>query len=93
MHFFHSIWKNLHLTEIFYTDMSVVSVTNKRYAYGAKNIIPFGGKLVLKSYETDSQNGVIATTFELEGMVYFCPKNKTGSQRDVSFQIGDLYTQ
>ena len=32
MHFFHSIWKNLHLTENFYTDMSVVSVTNKRYA-------------------------------------------------------------
>ena len=31
MHFFHSIWKNLHLTEIFYTDMSVVSVTNMRY--------------------------------------------------------------
>ena len=31
MHFFHSFWKNLHLTEIFYTDMSVVSVTNKRY--------------------------------------------------------------
>jgi len=31
MHFFHSIWKNLHLTENFYTDMSVVSVTNKRY--------------------------------------------------------------
>ena len=29
--FFHSIWKNLHLTEIFYTDMSVVSVTNMRY--------------------------------------------------------------
>ena len=27
MHFFHSIWKNLHLTENFYTDMSVVSVT------------------------------------------------------------------
>ena len=27
--FFHSIWKNLHLTENFYTDMSVVSVTNK----------------------------------------------------------------
>ena len=32
MHFFHSIWKNLHLTEKFYTDMSVVSVTNMRYA-------------------------------------------------------------
>jgi len=32
MHFFHSIWKNLHLTENFYTDMSVVSVTNMRYA-------------------------------------------------------------
>ena len=32
MHFFHSFWKNLHLTENFYTDMSVVSVTNKRYA-------------------------------------------------------------
>ena len=31
MHFFHSIWKNLHLTENFYTDMSVVSVTNMRY--------------------------------------------------------------
>ena len=31
MHFFHSIWKNLHLTEKFYTDMSVVSVTNMRY--------------------------------------------------------------
>ena len=31
MHFFHSIWKNLHLTENFYTDMSVVSVTNKGY--------------------------------------------------------------
>ena len=31
MHFFHSFWKNLHLTENFYTDMSVVSVTNKRY--------------------------------------------------------------
>ena len=30
--FFHSFWKNLHLTENFYTDMSVVSVTNKRYA-------------------------------------------------------------
>ena len=29
--FFHSIWKNLHLTENFYTDMSVVSVTNIRY--------------------------------------------------------------
>ena len=29
--FFHSIWKNLHLTENFYTDMSVVSVTNMRY--------------------------------------------------------------
>ena len=29
--FFHSFWKNLHLTENFYTDMSVVSVTNKRY--------------------------------------------------------------
>ena len=35
----------------------------------------------------------LATTFEIEGMVYFCPKNKTGSQMDVSFQIGDLYTQ
>ena len=33
MHFFHSFWKNLHLTEIFYTDMSVVSVTNKRYGW------------------------------------------------------------
>ena len=33
MHFFHSFWKNLHLTENFYTDMSVVSVTNKRYGY------------------------------------------------------------
>ena len=32
MHFFHSFWKKLHLTENFYTDMSVVSVTNKRYA-------------------------------------------------------------
>ena len=32
MHFIHSIWKNLHLTEIFYTDMSVVFVTNMRYA-------------------------------------------------------------
>ena len=32
MHFFHSFWKNLHLTENSYTDMSVVSVTNKRYA-------------------------------------------------------------
>ena len=32
MHFFHSIWKNLHLTENFYTDISVVSVTNMRYA-------------------------------------------------------------
>ena len=31
MHFFHSIWKNLNLTENFYTDMSVVSVTNMRY--------------------------------------------------------------
>ena len=31
MHFFHSIWKNLHLTENFYTHMSVVSVTNMRY--------------------------------------------------------------
>ena len=31
--FFHSIWKNLHLTENFYTDMSVVSVTNMRYVY------------------------------------------------------------
>ena len=31
MHFFHSFWKNLHLTENFYTDMSVVSVTNIRY--------------------------------------------------------------
>ena len=31
--FFHSLWKNLHLTENFYTDMSVVSVTNMRYAY------------------------------------------------------------
>ena len=31
MHFFHSIWKTLHLTENFYTDMSVVSVTNMRY--------------------------------------------------------------
>ena len=30
MHFFHSFWKNLHLTENFYTDMSVVSVTNMR---------------------------------------------------------------
>ena len=33
MHFFHSIWKNLHLTENFYTDMSVVSVTNMRYVF------------------------------------------------------------
>ena len=33
MHFFHSIWKNLHLTENFYTDMSVVSVTNMRYGH------------------------------------------------------------
>ena len=33
MHFFHSFWKNLHLTENFYTDMSVVSVTNKRYVH------------------------------------------------------------
>merc|ERR1712004_85356 len=32
--FFHSIWKNLHLTENFYTDMSVVSVTNMRYDTG-----------------------------------------------------------
>ena len=31
MHFFHAIWKDLHLTENFYTDMSVVSVTNMRY--------------------------------------------------------------
>ena len=31
MHFFHSNWKNLHLTENFYTDMSVVSMTNMRY--------------------------------------------------------------
>ena len=31
MHFFHSFWTNLHLTENFYTDMSVVSVTNMRY--------------------------------------------------------------
>ena len=31
MHFFHSFWKNLHLTENFYTDMSVVSVTNVKY--------------------------------------------------------------
>ena len=44
--------------------------------YGAINIIPFGGILVLKSYEIDSQNGVIATIFELEGMVYFCPKKQ-----------------
>ena len=29
--FFHSFWKNLHMTENFYTDMSVVSVTNMRY--------------------------------------------------------------
>ena len=29
--FFHLTWKNLHLTENFYTDMSVVSVTNMRY--------------------------------------------------------------
>ena len=35
MHFFHSIWKNLHLTEIFYTDVSVVSVTNMKYGYKA----------------------------------------------------------
>ena len=35
MHFFHSFWKNLHLTEIFYTDMSVVSVTNMRYVSNA----------------------------------------------------------
>ena len=33
MHFFHSFWKNLHLAENFYTDMSVVSVTNMRYGY------------------------------------------------------------
>ena len=33
MHFFHSFWKNLHLTENFYTDMSLVSVTNKRYGF------------------------------------------------------------
>ena len=33
MHFFHSFWKNLHLTENFYTDMSVVSVTNMRYVW------------------------------------------------------------
>ena len=33
MHFFHSIWKNLHLTENLYTDMSVVSVTNIRYGW------------------------------------------------------------
>ena len=33
MHFFHSIWKKLHLTENFYTDMSVVSVTNMRYGF------------------------------------------------------------
>ena len=31
IHFFHSIWKNLHQTENFYTDMFVVSVTNMRY--------------------------------------------------------------
>ena len=31
--FFHSIWKNLHLTKFFYTDMSVVSVTNMRYDF------------------------------------------------------------
>ena len=31
--FWRSIWKILHLTESFYTDMSVVSVTNMRYAY------------------------------------------------------------
>ena len=31
IHFFHSIWKKLHLTENFYTDMSVVSVTNMWY--------------------------------------------------------------
>merc|ERR1712115_448651 len=34
MHFFHSFWKNLHLTENFYTDMSMVSVTNMRYGSG-----------------------------------------------------------
>ena len=33
MHFFLSIWKNLHLTENFYTDMSLVSVTNMRYVH------------------------------------------------------------
>ena len=31
MHFFTQSGKNLHLTENFYTDMSVVSVTNMRY--------------------------------------------------------------
>ena len=39
MHFFHSFWKNLHLTENFYTDMSVVSVTNMRY--GPDSIITY----------------------------------------------------
>ena len=33
IHFFHSFWKNIHLTENFYTDMSVVSVTNMRYVH------------------------------------------------------------
>ena len=33
--FFHSLWKNLHLTENFYTDMSVVSATNIRYAWSS----------------------------------------------------------
>ena len=44
MHFFHSFWKNLHLTENFYTDMSVVSVTNKRYARHLFTLVSTPGK-------------------------------------------------
>ena len=47
MHFFHSFWKNLHQTENFFTDMSVVSVTNMRYDFGYDSdlkLLFFGGK-------------------------------------------------
>ena len=52
MHFFHSFWKNLHLTENFYTDMSVVSVTNKRYGYGRLSLV-IGGYWWLRVFFID----------------------------------------
>ena len=59
--FFHSFWKNLHLTENFYTDMSVVSVTNMRYGQLFIRLINYDA--ILKKHLAQYENK-IATDFE-----------------------------